>query len=124
MINTVIYTKTEEQMQGIIRGIEALDSDHKIAIIHGAFNMEVIDETSQLISDLTNAVIITTQEISFPLDNDGKEVIPQNVLQLHIPEELQRDEVIDYISHHYPDILMMISMKENNTKEGMKKDFD
>lgn len=124
MINTVIYTKTEEQMQGIIRGIEALDSENKVGIIHGAYNMEVIDETSQLISDLTNAVIITTQELSFPLNDDGEEVIPDNVIRLFIPEELQRDEVIDYISHKYPDIIIMISMKENTTKEEMKKDFD
>ena len=51
----LIATDTEEQLQGIIRGIEALDEKHEIGILHGVHSVTEIDEPCQLIAELANA---------------------------------------------------------------------
>ena len=42
--NIIVIAPTEEAMQGIIRGIEALDSEHKVGIIHGTYGVDAVDE--------------------------------------------------------------------------------
>lgn len=121
MTNVMIFAETMEEVQGIIRGIEQLDSDHKICIIHGApCSDRFVGETNIILAEVANAVVITadymkvaphprnipTQVYKVTLDDS----IIQKANRRHsegidYSEDSLVKEVIDSIVNNYPSIV-------------------
>lgn len=98
--NVMIITEgSEEQMQGIIRGIEALDTEHKIGIIYGTANSTATTEVEMLLADLAKALIIKTAGVDII---GGTNTIPS--MDINVPDG-DREAVINYIQKEYPTLI-------------------
>ena len=99
--NIVILTEgSEELMQGIIRGIEALDKNHQIGIIYGQYDHPEMTEAEAILVDLTNSVIVKTPHMK-AIAPAGKEV---ESIDLSFTEDIynaNRDTIIEYIKDNY-----------------------
>ena len=94
----ILTDGSEEMMQGIIRGIEALDKDHQIGIIYGQYETSIVSEAEHLLASLANATIVHTPNIVYDE--------PVNSYVLDIPEELDnRETIISYIKDKYPNLI-------------------
>ena len=97
--NIMVITKTEAQMQGIIRGIESLDTEHQIGIIHGAYDVDVIDKITLTLAEVTGALIVKTPNVLM------QDVMIHNNPILHIdvpvPEDDNVTHVINVITEEY-----------------------
>lgn len=97
MKNIIILAKTEEQMQGIIRGIEQLDTNHEIGIIYGSFTDREVSEVTKVLIDVAEATVVHTGVI--------KEDAQYKMYQLNnIPTD-DRNNVIDYIINNHKGII-------------------
>jgi len=102
--NVMIIAPSEELMQGILRGIEALDTEHKIGIIHGAAKNH-LDDVELILAELASAIIIKTPDIAQEEHPTHKTVQYYDVL---IPQDVQRGDrtqVIDYVKSHLGNII-------------------
>ena len=99
--NVMIITEgSEEQMQGVIRGIESLDKDHKVGIIYGTNGTTAVSEVELILADLSNALVIKTSGIQLNIP-DGKEL---KSIEINVPDR-DRDTVIKYIQDEYPNLI-------------------
>lgn len=102
--NVIILADSEEQMQGIIRGIEALDTNRQIGIIMGTHAQEdsqCANEIIGVLADVADATVIYTSEMSKPSHPTDT---PIKTMQLSIPDS-DREKIIDYIETEYPNII-------------------
>lgn len=102
--NVIISADSEEQMQGIIRGIEALDTNRQIGIIMGTYIQEdskMSNEIVGILADVADATVIYTSEMSKPSHPTD---IPIKTMQLSVPDS-DREKIIDYIKTEYPNII-------------------
>jgi len=106
--NIVILTEgSEELMQGIIRGIEALDNNHQVGIIYGQYDHPEMTEAESILVDLTGAVIIKTPHVK-AVAPAGKEV---ECIELNFSEDVynsKRDTIIEYIKDNYDYLIQEI----------------
>ena len=102
--NIIIIAPTEEAMQGIIRGIEALDSEHEVGIIHGTYGVDAVDEVTLILAELANASIIKTKSTKMTPHPKGIDI---NYLDLTFPADIKddRDAYIDYITNHMNNLI-------------------
>ena len=101
--NVMIITEgSEEQMQGIIRGIEALDTEHKIGIIYGTANSTATTEVEMILADLAKALIIKTAGVDIVEPPQGKDTTPY--MDINVPDG-DRETVINYIQKEYPTLI-------------------
>jgi hypothetical protein len=98
--NVVIYADSEEQMQGIIRGIEQLDTEHEISIIYGTYTEDVLSEPIKVLIDVAQAVVIDTGR----LDKDDTDSLKRYVLR-HVPNDAERNDVIDWLITNHKHII-------------------
>ena len=102
--NIIIIAPTEEAMQGIIRGIEALDSEHEVGIIHGTYGVDAVDEVTLILAELANATIVKEGSILMTQHPKG---IGIQFMDLEFPEDIKddRDSYIDYITNHMKNLI-------------------
>ena len=102
--NIIVMAPTEEAMQGIIRGIEALDSEHEVGIIHGTYGVDAVDEVTLILAVLANASIIKTKSTKRTPHPKG---IGIQFMDLEFPEDIKddRDAYIDYITNHMKNLI-------------------
>lgn len=98
--NVVIYADSEEQMQGIIRGIEQLDTEHEIGIIYGTYTEDVLSEPIRVLVDVAQAVVVDTGR----LDKDDTDSLKRYVLR-HVPNDAERDDVVDWLITNHKHII-------------------
>lgn len=108
MKNIIVVTDTEEQLQGIIRGIEALDTEHNIGILHGQHSMEIVDEACQLIAELANATLVMSPTITLQ-DVHKKHNTQLRTVYVDVPRDKTRDKIIEYMKEYYSDIVELIT---------------
>lgn len=109
--NIIVIGKNEEIMQGLIRGIEALDTNNQISIIHGAEDDQyagdtVLSEALWVLTDLTESVVVMDAECTL-LQHNPDRVRDVYLIPL-LSEYTTRDEVIEHIKkfpHLIQDIL-------------------
>lgn len=102
--NVIISADSEEQMQGIIRGIEALDTNRQIGIIMGTYIQEdskMSNEIVGILADVAKATVIYTSEMSKPSHPTNSSI---KTMQLSVPDS-DREKIIDYIKTEYPNII-------------------
>lgn len=104
--NVIILMTSEEAMQGVIRGIEALDVDHEVGIIHGAYNITEVDEVTLILAELAGALIIKTPEIKMNNKHPQGKAIPY--MDIELPVMKDRNDYIKYITIHMQDLLTKI----------------
>lgn len=97
MKNVVILAETEEQMQGIIRGIETLDTNKDIGIIYGSSTDREISEAIKVLIDVAEATVVCTPQIN----TDGTK---SPVYRIDVPND-DRSSVIDYIVNNHKGII-------------------
>lgn len=105
MKSIMIIMETQERMQGVIRGIEELDEDHTLGIIHGSsLDDKPQDEILNIIADLANATIVKSPNIHLADHPQGKHI---NVYNVEIPQDVNddRDSVKQYLTKHYDSIV-------------------
>ena len=102
--NIIVIAPTEEAMQGIIRGVEALDSEHEVGIIHGTYGVNAVDEVTLILAELANATIVKEGSILMTQHPKG---IGIQFMDLEFPEDIKadRDAYIDYITNHMKDLI-------------------
>ena len=102
--NIIVIAHTEEAMQGIIRGIEALDSEHEVGIIHGTYGVDAVDEVTLILAELANATIVKEGSILMTQHPKG---IGIQFMDLEFPEDIKddRDAYIDYITNHMKNLI-------------------
>lgn len=102
--NIIVIAPTEEAMQGIIRGIEALDSEHEVGIIHGTYGVDAVDEVTLILAELANATIVKEGSILMTQHPKG---IGIQFMDLEFPEDIKddRDTYIDYITNHMKNLI-------------------
>ena len=102
--NIIVIAPTEEAMQGIIRGVEALDSEHEVGIIHGTYGVDAVDEVTLILAGLANSTIV--QVGSILMTQDPKRIAIQ-FMDLEFPEDIKddRDAYIDYITNHMKNLI-------------------
>lgn len=102
--NIIVIAPTEEAMQGIIRGIEALDSEHEVGIIHGTYGVDAVDEVTLILAELANATIVKEESILMTQHPKG---IGIQFMDLEFPEDIKddRDAYIDYITNHMKNLI-------------------
>lgn len=107
--NIIVIAPTEEAMQGIIRGIESLDSEHEVGIIHGTYGVDAVDEVTLILAELANASIIKTPGIKMTPHPKG---IGIRYMDLEFPADIKddRNTYIDYINSHMKDLINDILM--------------
>lgn len=107
--NVIILAESEEQLQGIIRGIEALDKERQIGIILGVHTQDGVHTKDDLnmttdivgiMAEVTGATVIHTSEKNKPVCKN-KEI---NTLIVDVPDD-SRLIVMDKIKENYPDIV-------------------
>ena len=99
--NVIVLADTEEQMQGIIRGIEALDKENKIGIMHGMHGLSEVDEITMILAEVAGAVIIHSFSITPKEHPQGKAL---KYFPLAVPNTT-REQVIAYIKVEYPNLI-------------------
>lgn len=102
--NIIVIAPTEEAMQGIIRGIEALDSEHEVGIIHGTYGVDAVDEVTLILAELANATIVKEGSILMTQHPKG---IGIQFMDLEFPDDIKddRDAYIDYITNHMKNLI-------------------
>ena len=105
MKNILIATDTEEQLQGIIRCIEALDEKHEVGILHGVHSVTEIDEPCQLIAELANATLVLSPNITL---QDIKRSGTLRTIYVDVPKDKSREEILLYMKDYYSDIVSLI----------------
>ena len=102
--NIIVIAPTEEAMQGIIRGVEALDSEHEVGIIHGTYGVDAVDEVTLILAELANATIVKVGSILMTSHPKG---IGIQFMDLEFPEDIKddRDAYIDYITNHMKNLI-------------------
>ena len=99
--NIIVVASTEERMQGMIRGIESLDTEHEVGIIHGTYGNDAIDEVVLLLADLANALILKEESIPVPEETEvtkGKNI---HYIDVPLPKELNdRESIISYMTKY------------------------
>lgn len=102
--NIIVIAPTEEAMQGIIRGVEALDSEHEVGIIHGTYGVDAVDEVTLILAELANATIVKEGSILMTQHPKG---IGIQFMDLEFPEDIKddRDAYIDYITNHMKNLI-------------------
>ena len=102
--NIIIIAPTEEAMQGIIRGIEALDSEHEVGIIHGTYGVDAVDEVTLILAELANATIVKEGSILMTQHPKG---IGIQFMDLEFPDDIKddRESYIDYITNHMKNLI-------------------
>ena len=102
--NIIVIAPTEEAMQGIIRGVEALDSEHEVGIIHGTYGVDAVDEVTLILAELANATIVKVGNILMTQHPKG---IGIQFMDLEFPEDIKddRDAYIDYITNHMKNLI-------------------
>lgn len=102
--NIIVMTEgSEEVLQGMIRGIEALDSDRRIGIIYGAHNSKGLSESEGVLLDVTKAVIVCTMDF-----NLGESLGNYKCIPLAFPSDVlegDRNIVINFIKEYYSNIV-------------------
>lgn len=102
--NIIVMTEgSEEVLQGMIRGIEALDSDRRIGIIYGAHNSKGLSEAEGVLLDVTKAVVVCTMDF-----NLGEFLGNCKCIPLAFPSDVlegNRDSVIAFIKEYYSNIV-------------------
>ena len=109
--NIIVIGKNEEIMQGMIRGIEAIDANNQLSIIHGAEDDQyagddVLSEALWVLTDLTESVVVMDAECTL-LQHNPDRVKDVYLIPL-LAEYTTRDEVIEHIKkfpHLIQDIL-------------------
>jgi len=98
--NIIVVASTEERMQGMIRGIESLDTEREVGIIHGTYGNDAIDEVVLLLADLANAVIVKEESIPAPEETEATKGKNIHYLNIPLPGELNnRESIIEYIAN-------------------------
>lgn len=97
MKNVVIFAETEEQMQGIIRGIEQLDENHEVGIIYGSYTDKEISEALKVLIDVAEATVVHTGFLT--VNDTMKEYVLKG-----IPND-ERTNVIDYLTSNKKGII-------------------
>lgn len=92
MKNIMIITNNDERMQGIIRGIESIDAEHRLNIIYGAGD-STVTEVQLIMADLAEATLLITEEVQVPAHPQGK-AITQYLI--NIPDS-DRQTIIEYM---------------------------
>ena len=107
--NIIVIAPTEEAMQGIIRGIESLDSEHEVGIIHGTYGVDAVDEVTLILAELANASIIKTESTKMTPHPKG---IGIRYMDLEFPVDIEddRNAYIDYINSQMKDLINDILM--------------
>lgn len=108
MKNIIILAENEEQMQGIIRGVEALDSNREIGIIHGAYSadgVEINSEVLAIMAELAEATILHTANIP---DFTHPRNIPIRNVMIDVPNDLSRNDLIEYMKDHNKDLINIL----------------
>ena len=102
--NIIVIAPTEEAMQGIIRGVEALDSEHEVGIIHGTYGIDAVDEVTLILAELANATIVKEGSILMTQHPKG---IGIQFMDLEFPDDIKddRDAYIDYITNHMKNLI-------------------
>ena len=102
--NIIVIAPTEEAMQGIIRGIESLDLEHEVGIIHGTYGVDAVDEVTLILAELANATIVKVGSILMTQHPKG---IGIQFMDLEFPEDIKddRDAYIDYITNHTKNLI-------------------
>lgn len=102
--NIIVIAPTEEAMQGIIRGIEALDSEHEVGIIHGTYGVDAVDEVTLILAELANATIVKEGSILMTQHPKG---IGIQFMDLEFPDDIKddRESYIDYITNHMKNLI-------------------
>lgn len=102
--NIIVIAPTEEAMQGIIRGVESLDSEHEVGIIHGTYGVDAVDEVTLILAELANATIVKEGSILMTQHPKG---IGIQFMDLEFPEDIKddRDAYIDYITNHMKNLI-------------------
>ena len=102
--NIIVIAPTEEAMQGIIRGIESLDSEHEVGIIHGTYGVDAVDEVTLILAELASATIVKVGSILMTPHPKG---IGIQFMDLEFPEDIKddRDAYIDYITNHMKNLI-------------------
>ena len=92
--NIIVVGKDEETMQGLIRGIEAIDKENQLSIIHGVNEPSTITEALWIIADLAEAIVVADADSTIPQ-------LEQHVSQVYfiplLTEYTTREEVIEHI---------------------------
>jgi hypothetical protein len=103
--NVLIITDgSEEQMQGIIRGIEFLDTEHQVGIIYGQHGSTEVTEVEMILADLSQAVVLKTARVNIP-EHPQHKSIPS--MDINVPDG-DRADIIKYIKDEYPNIIQDI----------------
>lgn len=103
--NIIVMTEgSEEVLQGMIRGIEALDSERRIGIIYGTHNSKGLSEAEGVLLDVTKAIVVCTSGFNLgeALSSNGR------FIPLPIPDDIlegNRDSVIAFIKEYYSNIV-------------------
>lgn len=102
--NIIVIAPTEEAMQGIIRGVEALDSEHEVGIIHGTYGVDAVDEVTLILAELANATIVKEGSILMTQHPKG---IGIQFMDLEFPDDIKddRESYIDYITNHMKNLI-------------------
>ena len=102
--NIIVIAPTEEAMQGIIRGIEARDSEDEVGMIHGTYGVDAVDEGTLILAELANAAIIKTKSTKRTPHPKGIDI---TYLDLTFPADIKDDRkaYIDYITNHMNDLI-------------------
>lgn len=102
--NIIVMTEgSEEVLQGMIRGIEALDSDRRIGIIYGAHNSKGLSESEGVLLDVTKAIVVCTTGF-----NLGESLGECKSIPLALPSDVlegNRNTVINFIKEYYSNIV-------------------
>jgi len=103
--NIMILTDgNEEQMQGMIRGVEALDTDHQIGIVYGTHDSEEISEVELILADLANAIVLKTEKVKAIPHHQNN---PITYMDINVPAG-DRETIISYIKNEYPNLVQDI----------------
>ena len=100
----VITDGSEEQMQGIIRGIEFLDTDHQIGIIYGQHDSTEVTEVELILADLSQAVVLKTARVNMKEHPQHKDVPSMDI---NVPDG-DRADIVKYIKDEYPNIIDLL----------------
>lgn len=98
--NIIVIGKDEETMQGLIRGIEAIDKENQLSIIHGAEDDQyagdtILSEALWVLTDLTESIIVMDADCTL-LQHNPDRVKDVYLIPL-LSEYTTRDEVIEHI---------------------------
>lgn len=114
--NVIVVARSDEELQGMIRGIEALNTEFKVGIIYGCVvndsDNNTLSEAVLLLAQVTNASFVLPDTLQSPDSIKGIEVLnDSNTFHyIHIPttnteKECNREVIIEYMKENYSDLI-------------------